>query len=36
MKRIDDMMNRARARVPFAVKDHEKRVKDIRSGKFKI
>lgn len=36
MKRIDNMMTKAKERNPFCSAQHEQRVKDIREGKFKI
>jgi hypothetical protein len=36
LKRMENMMNQARDRRPLTGRKHEKRVKDIREGKFKI
>ena len=36
LKRIDKMMTQAKTRNPLSGKQHEKRVNDIRQGKFKI
>ncbi|CAI2383830.1 unnamed protein product [Moneuplotes crassus] len=36
LKRIDDMMHRAKSRNPLGLKPHEERIKAIKSGKFKI
>ena len=36
LKRMNNLMNQARVRNPLQGRKHEKRVKDIREGKFKI
>lgn len=36
LKRMNNLMNQARIRNPLQGRKHEKRVKDIREGKFKI